>query len=83
MSKKVRVTGKLLRSDDGKGFACRECDNSDYPDDTIILETVDTEYVYPLNYVLNQIEKGELEVVRDLHNKKYPFQKHRVVHSTI
>lgn len=74
-----RLTGKLVRStEDGKEFACRESNNRDYPDDTLVLQAVDTEYFYTRDKLVGMVEDGKLEVVRDLHNKDYPFERRKI-----
>ena len=77
----MRVTGKLLKNTEtGKEFACRETNETSLPDDAVLLQSIDIEYVYPIDYVQNLCgEEGKLEVVRDLHNKEYPYQRKRIV----
>lgn len=82
---KTRLAGKLLRNTKtGKEFACRECFNTDFDDDTLVLESIDIEYYYPRAYVLGLVgDDGNLEIVRDLHNKHYPFIRRRVVEKSV
>lgn len=77
----MRVTGKLLKNTEtGKEFACRESHETTIPDDAVVLEGIDIEYVYPRSYVEDLVgEAGRLEVVRELHNKDYPYQRRRIV----
>lgn len=77
----MRVTGKLLKNTEtGKEFACRESVQTDIPDDAVLLQSIDIEYIYPRDYVQRMVgDGGRLEVVRDLHNKEYPFQRRRII----
>jgi len=66
----MRITGKLLKDDLGRRFACRECMNTKHTDSCIKIEAIDCVYHKPIYKIKDQIEEDKIEVVRDLNDSK-------------